>query len=319
MAAAEPTTAALRNPLRRYFLATRPAFLLASLAPCFIGFATAHWSGVTLRLELALATLLGAALVHAGINVLNDYYDALNGTDELNTERLFPFTGGSRFIQNGVLSTGQTARYGVLLLAAGAAIGAALALAAGPLLWLIGAAGVLLGWAYSAPPLSLNSRGFGELSVALGFGILIPFGADYVQRGAFDLLPIAAGAPYALLVANLLYINQFPDRRADDSAGKHHWVVRLGARRARWGYAAAAFIAYATLAIEIATGMLPATAWLAVLPAALSASAAWQLVRYAEQPQALAPAIRFTILAALSHGLLLTIALTGAPQRLGGG
>jgi 1,4-dihydroxy-2-naphthoate octaprenyltransferase len=311
VATTEPAAAALRNPLRRYFLATRPAFLLASLAPCFIGFATAHWSGVTLRLDLALATLLGAALVHAAVNVLNDYYDALNGTDELNTERLFPFTGGSRFIQNGVLTTGQTARYGVLLLAAGGAIGVALALAAGSLLWLIGLTGMLLGWAYSAPPLSLNSRGFGELSVALGFGILIPFGADYVQRGAFNILPIAASVPYALLVANLLYINQFPDRRADDAVGKHHWVVRLGARRARWGYAAAAGAAYAILGLEIATGRLPTAAWLAALPAAPSAAAAWLLVRHAEQPQALAPAIRFTILAAVSHALLLTIALAG--------
>lgn len=314
MATAEPTLAALRNPLRRYFLATRPAFLLASLAPCFIGFATAHWSGVALRLDLALATLIGAALVHAGVNVLNDYYDALNGTDALNTERLFPFTGGSRFIQNGVLTTGQTARYGVLLLAAAGAIGVALALASGPLLWLIGLSGVLLGWAYSAPPLSLNSRGFGELSVALGFGVLIPAGADYVQRGAFDMLPIAAGVPYALLVANLLYINQFPDRRADDTAGKHHWVVRLGARRARWGYAAAAGTAYATLGLEIATGQLPTAAWPAALPAVPSAAAAWQLVRHAERPQALAPAIRFTILAAVSYALVLTVALAGATR-----
>ena len=37
-------------------------------------------------------------------------------------------------------------------------------------------------------------------------------------------------------VLNILYINQFPDRRADEMTGKRHWVVRLGATRARWGY-----------------------------------------------------------------------------------
>ncbi len=309
MAAIEPTREALRNPFLRYLLATRPAFLLASVAPCFIGFATAYWSGVALQAGFALLTLLGAVLVHAGVNVLNDYYDALNGTDELNTERLFPFTGGSRIIQNGVLSTAETARYGALLLAAGGFIGVGLALESRPLLWLAGMLGFLLGWAYSAPPLMLNGRGLGELSVALGFGILIPFGADYVQRGAFDWLPILAGAPYALLVANLLYINQFPDRRADEAAGKSHWVVRLGARRARWGYTAAAAAAYAILVIEILTGVLPRTAWVALVPAALSFAAARQLLRFAETPPALTPAIRFTIVAMLSHGLLLSIAL----------
>ena len=30
-------------------------------------------------------------------NVLNDYHDALNGTDAANTGRVFPFSGGSRF------------------------------------------------------------------------------------------------------------------------------------------------------------------------------------------------------------------------------
>ena len=30
-----------------------------------------------------------------------------------------------------------------------------------------------------------------------------------------------------LLVTNLLFINQFPDRAADAASGKRHWVVRL--------------------------------------------------------------------------------------------
>jgi len=211
-----------------------------------------------------------------------------------------------------VLTDAETARYGVSLLVAGGAIGIGLALTSGPLVWVIGMIGFLIGWAYSAPPLSLNGRGLGELSVALGFGILIPWGADYVQRGVFDWLPILAGTPMGLLVANLLYINQFPDRRADEAVGKHHWVVRLGARRARWGYGAAAVAAFAVLGIEIGLGMLPALAWIAAVPAVLSLVAAQRLVKYAEQPAALEPAIRFTILAALSHGLLLSIALFNA-------
>ena len=61
--------------------------------------------------------MLAVMLVHAGMNVLNDYYDEQNGTDRRNTQRLFPFTGGSRFIQNGVLSTGETLVFGAWLLA----------------------------------------------------------------------------------------------------------------------------------------------------------------------------------------------------------
>jgi len=307
---AEPTPANLTRPWIRYLLATRPAFLAASFVPCLIGFATAYAGGYAVDVCSASLTLIGALLAHAGINVLNDYYDDRNGTDAMNEDRLFPFTGGSRFIQNGVLSARQTLRYGVALLAAAAALGIWLALIAGPALWLIGALGLFVGWAYSAPPFSLNGRGLGEISVALGFGILIPLGADYVQRGSLSLVPILVGIPYALLVTGLLYINQFPDLRADRAAGKHHWVVRLGAHRARWAYVALAVIAYGVLTAEVGFGVLPRAALIALAPAAFSAAAARQLLAHAERPALLVYAIRMTILAMIGHGLLLAAALS---------
>lgn len=212
---AEPTPDTLTSPAARYFLAARPAFLIASFVPCLIGFATAYAGGYRVGFLTTLLTSLGALFAHAGINVLNDYYDHRNGTDTMNQDRLFPFTGGSRFIQNGLLSPAQTLRYGAVLLAGASVIGVGFAVHSGPGLRLIGAAGLFVGWAYSAPPFALNSRGLGEISVALGFGILIPSGADYVQRGALSLTPVLVGIPYALLVTNLLYINQFPDLRTD--------------------------------------------------------------------------------------------------------
>lgn len=315
---AEPTSASLPRVWQRYLLATRPAFLAASLVPCLLGFTTAYADGhpFNLSLSLALLTVPGALLVHAGVNVLNDYYDDRNGTDALNRERLFPFTGGSRFIQNGVFTAQQTLIYGLWLLAGAAAIGAGLALLAGPGLWWIGALGLFIGWAYSAPPFSLNSRGLGECCVGLGFGLLIPLGADYVQRSGGALSPLQAGIPYALLATNLLYINQFPDRRADAAAGKHHWVVRLGARRARWVYAGLALLAYGVLLAEVVLGVLPVLALLALVPAPLSGLAALVLLRHAGQPARLAGAIRLTILSLLGHGLLLAVALVLA-ARLG--
>jgi len=306
---AEPTPESLNRPWMRYLLATRPAFLTASLVPCLIGLASAYAGGYAIDALSAALTVIGALLAHAGINVLNDYYDDRNGTDAMNQDRLFPFTGGSRFIQNGVFSARQTLSYGIVLMAGAALIGFGLAMATGPGLWLIGAFGLFVGWAYSAPPLSLNGRGLGEISVALGFGILIPLGADYVQRGALSLTPVLVGIPYALLVTNLLYINQFPDLRADRAAGKHHWVVRLGARRARWGYAGIAALAYVVLTVEVAMGILPSAALLALIPAAFSAVAARQLIVHAERPALLANAIRMTILAMMSHGLILAAAL----------
>jgi 1,4-dihydroxy-2-naphthoate octaprenyltransferase len=304
----EPTLAAFANPLARYFFATRPAFFPVTLFACLIGLASAYHDGVALAPLAATITLVFALVAHAGVNVLNDYYDALNGTDAINDERLFPYTGGSRFIQNGVLTPRETALLGAALYALVAVAGSWLAWVSGRGLLAIGAAGLFIGWAYSAPPLALNSRGLGEPCVAAGFA-LVAIGADYVQRGAFAPLPAVAALSYALLVANLLYINQFPDCTADAAAGKRHWVVRLGRSRGRWGYVAIALAAHGWLAGAVAAGMLPAPALVALLSAPLSARAAGRLARDALQPQRLVPAIRATIGAACAHGLLLALAL----------
>jgi len=308
MPLAEPTPAALTNPLLKYFLATRPPFLSVSMLAALIGIAGAPYGGVDISVPSAALTVLFAMVAHAGVNVLNDYYDELNGTDRINSERVFPFTGGSRFIQNGVLTLRETGVLGAVLMGLTVAGGLWLTLHSGSGLLLIGATGMLIGWAYSAPPLKLNSRGWGEACVVAGFAV-IAIGSDYVQRGAFSTVVLTAVIPYALLVMNILYINQFPDYRADLAAGKHHWVARVGPARARWGYLVIATTAYVLLLATVATGRLPLLSLAALLPAVLSFRAGTALLNHAAVPQRLEPAIRMTIAAALAHGLLLSAAM----------
>lgn len=303
------------SPLARYVLATRPAFLLAAVLPVFIGTASAWQDGITLSLSLLLFSLFAVILVHAGANVLNDYYDARNGTDLQNKDYLYPYTGGSRFIQNGVLSVTQTRDYGLLLLVGGILPGLWLISVSGPALLGIGMLGILLAWGYSGPPLDLNRRGLGELSILICFGILIVSGSDYVQRGELAIQPLLLAIPYGLLCAALLYINQFPDRLADAAAGKHHWVVRLGPARARWGYLLLVLLAHAWVCLLILTGIGSPWLGLALLSAPLSLLAASGLIRHAATPIHLRPAIRLTLLAMTAHALLLSLGLLLAGMR----
>ncbi len=126
-------------------------------------------------------------------------------------------------------------------------------------------ASMALGAAVAAadgPPLSLSYRGLGELAVALCYGPLIAAGTYLVQRGTVSPEIVLAGVPLGLLVAGFLWLNEIPDARADEAAGKRTLVVRLGggwaaagALRARGGPAArlvpaqvgalAAFVLYA--------------------------------------------------------------------------
>lgn len=302
----EPTPQTLPPGLRRWLLATRPAFLSVTLVAVLLGLASAHADGVPLHPATALVTLLFALVAHAGANVINDYHDREN--DALNSERIFPFTGGSRLIQNGVLTPAAMARlgYGLLISVIPAGLWLTAHSAAG--LMLIGLLGLLIAWAYSAPPLRLASRGLGEFAIVAGW-LLVIVGSDYVQRQAFAALPLAAGLGYALLVANILYINQFPDATADAAAGKRTVVVRLGRRCARAGYLVIALLAALCAPLGVWLGVLPAPTLLILLTLSLSLAATHELWHHAEIPAQLAPAIKLTLAAAALYGLLMALTL----------
>jgi 1,4-dihydroxy-2-naphthoate octaprenyltransferase len=305
----EPTPTALANPVKRYLLATRPAFLTIALAGCLLGFATALEAAFSW--PLALLTVLLAVATQAGVNVFNDYYDHLNGTDAANVDRLFPFTGGSRFIQNGVMSPRQMLVWALVLFGGVIAGGLWLIETRGAGLFWVGLAGLFIGWAYSAPPLKLNSRGLGELCVGAGF-LLVVAGADFVQRGELSARPWLLGLPYALLVTNILYINQFPDRAADILAGKRHWVARLEPAVAARGYWLILLLAAAAMAGLVLTAHLPPLALAALLALLPAFKAGGILSAHAAEPARLVPALQMTIAAAHLQPVLLAAVLAWA-------
>src|SRR5256886_11584347 len=56
-------------------------------------------------------------------------------------------------------------------------------------------------------------------------------GAYYVQAHSFAIEPLLASIPVGLLIAAVLWINEFPDMDADNAVGKKTLVLRLGYAR----------------------------------------------------------------------------------------
>lgn len=302
----EPDSSSHTVGLRTYFLATRPMFLSLSLISWMIGTAYVWGLGASLNPIGGVIVLIGAILMHASINVFNDYCDAESGCDRINQDRLYPFSGGSRFIQNGVMTPGQTLTLASVLLGLAAIAGLILWRITDPGFLIIGLVGVLIGWGYSSPRFGLNANGWGEISVAVGFGILIPLAAAYVYIQVDSVGIIALTPSYALAVAGILIINQFPDQAADAASGKNHWIVRLGPRR---GAVLFSTVVAASIAMPLwltMTGLAPVWMTATVIALIPLMIAAVQLYRFEGAPgEHLRPPIQMTIGATLLHGLAL--------------
>ena len=285
-----------QRTLSTWIKATRPQFFTIIILPILLGTAIAnHLQGVFLPLYFALSLIAGI-FTHAGINVINDYFDHLNKADDLNKTPLTPFAGGSRMIQKGILSAEKTYRYGLLLLTIAVSIGLFLVWARGlPLLW-IGLIGILSGYFYSAPPFSFHSRGLGEMLVGLNFGVLAVLGAYYVQTQTLNLTAIIAALPLTGLVAAILYINGFPDLVTDKQAGKNTLVVYLGKMQARPIYALLILFSFIAVVVGVIYHYLPLLSLISLLALPLGFKAIKTLYTHYDEPTKLIPAIKSTIM-----------------------
>ncbi len=214
---------------------TRMPFLSAVLMPAFIGGAFSYvylLEGAGFNWWYFVLTVIGVALLHLGSNVMNDYFDVKDGTDDFNTQYFQQYSGGSRAIELGLITLEGTKRLGWILIAVATLIGLYLAYETGWVTLAIGLAGLAIGYFYTAPPLRLVARrGLGELGIALAFGPLVTLGTAYVMTQELSWLAFLAGVPAGLLTANILLINEFPDAPSDAKTGKNHLVVTFGKKK----------------------------------------------------------------------------------------
>ncbi len=311
----EPTAAALgggapTRVVKRLVLATRPMFFTASVLPVLLGTGRGFRTAGALDPAALLLALAATVLVHAGVNVLNDVYDDASGADRINDGRIHPYTGGSRFIQNGVMSRREMRAWGLTLLALAAVPGVALVLLKGWGVLAFGLAGAGLGVLYSAPPVALGSRGLGEAAVGVGFGVLPVVGAAWLQSGSPDGDAVLLSLPLSLWIANVLLMNEVPDAEADGKAGKRTLPVILSAAETRRLYLAVNGLAVAAVVAAASAGLL--APWAAALPVALLAAAvavaalvAARGIGPAAERRATARGIRLTLLIHLAGGLWL--------------
>jgi 1,4-dihydroxy-2-naphthoate octaprenyltransferase len=225
-----------RSKLKSIFLASRPNFLTASVAPVLVGSTLAYAITGSFNFGFFILAMLAIMFLHAGANMANDYFDHKSGNDWIN-KNVTPFSGGSRAIQDGIISPRAELLAALAALAAGSAIGLIIVLLTKSLfILIIGILGLLGGFFYTAPPIKLGYRCVGESVIALLFGLLPVFGSYYLQTGNIDIIPLLPAAIVAVLIFLIIFINEFPDLAADTVVNKKTLIVRFGVPTSVWIY-----------------------------------------------------------------------------------
>ena len=288
----------------------RLPFLSATFVPIFVGAAIAKFAGYPIQWGWLALTALGGALLQIGTNTSNDYYDHVSGTDEINYNYSnVGLNGGGRGIQMGLISPKGMLTLAITTFGLSALVGIPLIQKAGlAVLWL-GLIGFLSGLFYTAPPFKFSSRkGLGELLIGLNFGPLMVAGSALVQTG--KLLPEAflVGIPIGLLIAAVVYVNEFPDHDSDKKTGKNTLIVVFGPEKARAGYVSLVVGAFLSIIALVLSERLPSESLISLLAAYFGFRAIQTLYKHYNS-RLLEPANWGTIIMHNVTGLLLFIGL----------
>jgi len=287
------------------FLETRPSFLLLSVVVVSLGTAVAWHDGFFNPLFFAL-TLAGVLLAHVSVNVLNDYFDYRSGLDlEIaKAGKRTPFSGGSGLLPSRAISPGRTLRMGVLSLVLAAPIGVYFLRLRGlmllPLVLTAAVTVVLYTPAFSRVYL-------GEFLAGLNFGPLAVLGTYAVQTGSYGAGALVASLVPGILTGELLLLNEFPDVEADERAGRRHLVILLGRGTAGALYSVLLAATYLLIVLGTLFRLLPPTAPVSLLTGPFAFKASRIAVRDPDSLQAMLPALKHNVIAALGTPALLAV------------
>ena len=286
--------------LKRWFLETRPQFLLLSVVLAFLGTCLAWYDGA-FHLGHAVLAFVGLLLAHISINVLNDYFDYRSGID-LATKRT-PFSGGSGILPAALLKPRQVFWLGMSSFLLAGAIGIYFVIVKGwfllPLL-LVGAICIFL---YTPV---ITKLGWPEWAPGVGMGTLPVLGAYFVQTGVYTLPAVIAAIPSGILVHNLLLLNEFPDTEADKGAGRRTLPIVMGKKRAGIVYSVLTVIVYLWIIGAVVAGQMPIFCLIGLLTLPLAIKAIQGALKHQDMGQ-LVPAMANNVLMVLLTQLLLGI------------
>ena len=257
---------------------SRPLFLYGGFAGVALGAAVAASSGHRVEPWAYAWTQTLVTAFQLMVHYANDYF----GRHGDRARERTAWSGGSGVLVEGALPPRVALIAALACAAAGVAATVHFALSGNGTVAGAGVAIGLLSWAYSAPPLRLAGRGWGELDSALVVAVLVPLAAYAAFGGAVDrALARAVGAPFFAMLAMMLCV-ELPDAGSDLAAQKRTLVVRFGIAQS-WRALMALIAVTLTLTVSVVVRLGTPAGIAATVPAA--AAGAWLLWRTYRDPR----------------------------------
>jgi len=234
-----------------WLTAVRPFAYTASALAVVLGLAIASYSGYPIHWGPFAITLLGVLCFHTAANLLNDCFDHRRGLDT----QVLPTSGA---VVRGWLTEAQVFRAAALLLSVGVACGLFLTWYAGWVVLLLGVVGALFAVGYTTPRLCFKYIGLGDLAIFFSFGILIVFGAFWVQAREFNWLAVLWSVPPVLLTVGILHANNWRDIESDPAQGCRTVANVLGSRGSEIYYQTLVIGPFVLIGVYLLLNMIPA-------------------------------------------------------------
>lgn len=226
---------------------------VVSASTCLYAILYALWRDWRVDPWLAALAYLCALAVDMGTTAFNSYFDWYRNVDDPRFNR----ESDKILVHEGV-SPGHAALVAAACFLVATALGCLLAFLATPLLLPIGAACLLVGFAYSGGPRPISATPFGELFAGGFLGTALFAVMILAVSRRFDAQVALASLPQALFVGAVLAVNNACDMEGDTAAGRRTLAILLGPRAAPWIVYAQLFAAEALMAGLSLAGVLPA-------------------------------------------------------------
>ncbi|TAL67211.1 MAG: prenyltransferase [Bacteroidetes bacterium] len=287
---------------------SRIPFHLVGIAPMIVGTIWARQSASIINWELASAAILAVILIMLATYYAGEYFDQ---KEDILSSKYWKsnFAGGSKTLQKGIINPSNVLK--------AANISAILAIILGIFIqfyfktgyWTIplGAFGLLAGYFYSVPPMRWVKRGIGELLIGLSYGYLPVFVSYYIQTNSFNPVLFIIASPIAISIFLVIFINEFPDNKADMETRKANLVVRLGINKSALIYIIGNILFIISIFYILLNNLVKKNMPL-YFPVLLSMILALFIVLgFHKKPKTLEPVCALTILLNLSTNIILII------------